>query len=203
MKLGKEALDALRAEVTGRLRAGDELVVAGHVALKGTSLLANHGQETLCKRFSTGFLQKLLSLYSDYNVGDSPQECEAWKSAESAGASAIYAMGEGGFLTALWKMAEASGVGFWVDYRKVPVRQETIELCEVFDLNPYRLFAEGALLIGIEKGSDLVHKLGEQGITAAVIGRVNEENDRLLYCGQRARYLERPAKDEMYKIIYE
>ena len=37
-----------------------------------------------------------------------------------------------GFLSALWKMAEASEVGLEADFRKVPIRQETIEVCEIF-----------------------------------------------------------------------
>ena len=58
--------------------------------------------------------------------------------AEEAGASARYLMGEGGFLSALWKMAEASGAGLSADLRSVPIRQETIEICEIFDVNPYK-----------------------------------------------------------------
>ena len=52
-------------------------------------------------------------------------------------------MGEGGFLSALWKMAEASQVGLEMDFSKVPIRQETIEICEIFDINPYKLNSEG------------------------------------------------------------
>ena len=40
----------------------------------------------------------------------------------------IYPMGEGGFLSGLWKVAEVSGTGLVADFRKVPVRQETVEL---------------------------------------------------------------------------
>ena len=79
--------------------------------------------------------------------------------AQEAGVSALYAMKEGGFLSALWKMAEASQVGLTVDFRKVPIRQETIEVCEIFDINPYRLESEGSVLLGIRGGQELVQKL--------------------------------------------
>ena len=36
-------------------------------------------------------------------------------------------------------MAEASQVGLEMDFTKVPIRQETIEICEIFDVNPYKL----------------------------------------------------------------
>ena len=39
MKLGQKAMEALRAEITGELKAGDDLVVAGDIALSGTCLL--------------------------------------------------------------------------------------------------------------------------------------------------------------------
>ncbi len=42
MKLGQAAMEALRAEITGCLKPGDELVVACPVALKGTSVIAKN-----------------------------------------------------------------------------------------------------------------------------------------------------------------
>ena len=42
MRLGQAAMEALRAEITGCLKPGDELVVACPVALKGTSIIAKN-----------------------------------------------------------------------------------------------------------------------------------------------------------------
>ena len=112
-------------------------------------------------------------------------------------------MGEGGFLSALWKMAEASEVGLEADFRKVPIRQETIEVCEIFDLNPYKLQADGAVLIGICGGEALVQRLRNEGFMAEVIGQTNSGNDRLLYSGGSARYLERPTEDELQQLLKE
>ena len=107
------------------------------------------------------------------------------------------------FLSALWKMAEASEVGLEADFRKVPIRQETIEVCEIFDLNPYKLQADGAVLIGIRGGEALVQRLRNEGFMAEVIGQTNSGNDRLLYSGGSARYLERPAEDELQQLLKE
>ena len=82
--------------------------------------------------------------------------------AEESGASARYLMGEGGFLAALWKIAEASGVGLSADLRSVPIRQETIEICEVFDVNPYKLLSGGSILLGIRGGDALCSSCGER-----------------------------------------
>ena len=227
MRLGHAAMEALRAEITGCLKPGDELVVACPVALKGTSVIAKSKKDKLAERFSAGFIQNCIFLWDSYGAqrevesqtavneqsdthsdtqagaqaGQSEKHSVVWKIAEEAGASALYAMGEGGFLSALWKMAEASEVGLEVDFRKVLIRQETIEVCEIFDLNPYKLQAEGSVLIGIRGGEALVQRLRNEGFMAEIIGQTNSGNDRLLYSGGSARYLERPAADEIYRIL--
>lgn len=196
MKLGQKAMEALQAEITGRLAAGDELVVVENIALKGTALLAEKKYEYLRGFFSEGFLHDA----KGFDTKGGGEESREWKTALEAGASAMYAMGEGGVLSALWKMAEASQVGLRADLRKIPVRQETIEICERFDLNPYKLLSCGAILVGIRGGEALVQEYRRIGIPAAVIGQTNRENDRLLYSGENVRYLERPGQDEILKI---
>ena len=64
-------------------------------------------------------------------------------------------------------------------FSKVPIRQETIEICEIFDINPYKLNSEGAVLIGIPAGEALVQELRRMGMMAAVIGQTNAGNDRI------------------------
>ena len=56
MRLGKEAMEALQAEITGCLHPGDELLVVAPIALAGTEILAKEKQEELRKYFSPGFL---------------------------------------------------------------------------------------------------------------------------------------------------
>lgn len=194
MRLGKAAMEALQAEISGLLTPGNELVVAGAIALYGTAQIAREKHEILREHFSEGFLREAENLRTLYGTADEINVKEA-------GATAFYAMGEGGFLSALWKMAEASQVGLEMDFSKVPIRQETIEICEIFDINPYKLNLEGAVLIGIPAGEALVQELRRMGMMAAVIGQTNAGNDRMLYYNGNGRYLERPAKDEIYKIL--
>ena len=199
MKRGQAAMEALKAQVTGCLLPGDELVVAAPVALEGTAYITRQEKEKLTGIFSAGFLRQCISLQDDYGLSEEKGKT-LWNIAREKGADAFFAMGEGGFLSALWKMAEASQVGLTVDLRKVPVRQETIEICEVFDLNPYKLQSQGAFLLGIRGAEELVQEIRNMGFMAEIIGQTNSGNDRLLFSNGNARYLERPAKDEIYKI---
>ena len=186
-------MEALQAEISGLLTPGNELVVAGAIALYGTAQIAREKHEILREHFSEGFLREAENLRTLYGTADEINVKEA-------GATAFYAMGEGGFLSALWKMARLPRWD-WKWISKVPIRQETIEICEIFDINPYKLNSEGAVLIGIPAGEALVQELRRMGMMAAVIGQTNAGNDRMLYYNGNGRYLERPAKDEIYKIL--
>ena len=200
MKLGKKVLEALQAEIDGQLNPGDELIVAGPVAAEGTAWITENNYERLREVFAERFLEDARRLPDVYGTGMEEENNKVWEMAAKAGASARYLMGEGGFLGALWKMAEASGVGLEVDLRSVPIRQETIEICEIFDVNPYKLLSGGSVLLGIQGGDAFVQELRREGIMAAVIGQTNSGNDRLLYSGGNARYLERPAEDEWKRL---
>ncbi|MCI7628941.1 MAG: AIR synthase-related protein [Blautia glucerasea] len=198
MRLGQKAMEALRAEVDGLLCPGDELVVVGEIALKGTSMIASAEYHNLRRFFSESFLRDAVRLCEKYGIKNIQSFADT---AGKAGASAFYAMGEGGFLAALWKMAEASQVGLQADLRKVPIRQETIEICERYDINPYRLFSEGAVLLGMPGGHSFVQECRLKGISASVIGQTDAGNDRLLFSGSNARFLERPTEDELRGVL--
>ena len=98
-------------------------------------------------------------------------------------------------------MAEASETGLRADLRAIPVRQETIESCEFFDLNPYNTDSAGALLVAVEDGFGLVSVLEREEIHAAVIGRTNDGNARIIYNQGNKSYLDRPQKEELEKVF--
>ncbi len=180
---------------TGGLRAGQELVVTKWIGLEGSSILAKEKEEILQRQLPDEIIEtakrfdEKLSVVLDSKV------------AMEIGASAMHDVTEGGIFGALWEMAAASGVGLTVDLKKIPLRQETIEICEVFDINPYMLISSGSLLIGTNHGYQLVQELEQAGIHAAVIGYATEGNDRIVVNGEERRYLEPPKTDELFRAL--
>lgn len=197
MKLGQKAMEVLRAEVTGFLKEGDDLVIVGDIALTGTALIVQKEKEFLRQFFSEGFLWDAWRGPSLYGVSESMVDSQNVMETD-----ALYSLGTGGILAGLWKMAEASEIGLFADLRKIPIRQETIEICERFNLNPYKLLSERSILAGTIKGEELVQYYLEQGIPAAVIGKAVKGNDRILRSGENVRYLERPSQDEITKFAW-
>lgn len=87
------------------------------------------------------------------------------------------------------------------DLKKIPVRQETIEVCEFFGINPYQLISSGCMLMAAEDGNLLVRELEKAGIPATIIGKATAGNDRVLLNEEERRFLEPPKADELYKAI--
>ena len=87
-----------------------------------------------------------------------------------------------------------------VDLKAIPIRQETVEICECFRLNPYQLLSTGALLVVTENGKELCRIFCAQGMEAALIGTLQAGNDRVLYNDGETRYLDLPQTDELYRI---
>ena len=118
-----------------------------------------------------------------------------------SGVGAMHDVTEGGIFGALWEMAEASGVGLEIDLKKIPLRQETVEVCEFFHINPYELISSGCMLMAAADGNELIRRLKENGIEATVIGKATAGNDRVLMNEDECRFLEPPKTDELYKVI--
>ncbi len=166
--------------------ADQDIVVSKWIGLEGTALLAKEYDEKLRERFPRRMIDEAAAF--DRYLSVIPEAATAMKS----GVSGLYLASRGGILAGLWEMAEEAGVGLEADLRKIPVRQETIEICEVLGENPYALLAGGCLIMTAENGNSLAAVLLREGIPAAVIGRTTTGNDRVLYNEGRKSYLNKP-----------
>lgn len=172
---------------------GQDLVVAGVIGKTGVRKALEKKADILKIRFSEAFMQRLLKALDE--KPDMTAEI-----LESCGATEWEAVGEGGVLAALWTLSGAYEQGITFSLLKMPVCQEMIEVCEFFDLNPYRLWSGECVLIVSDHGGDTVERLAEHGIRAAVIGKVEHGIARKMTGVGGTGYLERPQPDEIYKI---
>ncbi len=179
---------------TGGARPGQDVVLSKWIGIEGTAIIAKEKEDVLKQRFSQAFVERAKGF--DQYISVVPEA----KAALKVGAAVMHDVTEGGIFGALWEVAEASGVGLDIDLKKIPIRQETVEVCEVFDINPYLLISSGAMLMTGDNGYDLVAALEQEGIPAAVIGKVTEGRDRIVRNGEEKRYLEPPKQDALYQI---
>lgn len=190
--VGKVKKDRLLT--TGSIKPGMDIVMTKAIALEGTSILAKEKYDELNAYFPSGMIDKAVRF---------DEEILIVKEASVARdmAIAMHDVTEGGIFGALWEMAEASNVGLDIDLKSIRIRQETVEICEYFGINPYKLISSGCLLIVATDGQKVVDAIESEGIEATLIGKATDSNDRRLINGKEVRFLETPAKDELYQVI--
>ena len=179
---------------TAGMRPGMDVLVTKWIGIEGTSILAKEKEKELLTRFPVSFVENAKRLDACLSV--LPEAAAAVRS----GVSAMHDVTEGGIFGALWEMAEASGTGLEIDLKKIPLRQETVEICEFFGINPYKLISSGSMLMAAADGNALVRELAKEGILATIIGKALEGNDRILWNGEEKRFLEPPKTDELYEV---
>mgnify|MGYP000991010881 FL=1 len=180
---------------TSGARPGQEIVMTKWAGLEGTAILAKAKEKELLTRYPADFIKEAQKML-DY-ISVVPESRVAMK----VGATSMHDVTEGGIFGALWEIGAASKVGLEVDLQKIQLRQETVEICEFFDINPYMLISSGCMLIVCDNGNLLSDKLKAEDIPACVIGRITEGNDRVVINGDEKRYLEPPRMDELYKVM--
>lgn len=180
---------------TAGARPGMDVIVTKWIGLEGTSIIAKERENELLTRYPKALVDEAKAF--DRYLSVLPEAATAVKS----GVSAMHDVTEGGIFGALWEMAESAGVGLEIDLKKIPVRQETIEVCEFFDVNPYELISSGSMLMAAADGNGLVRALEAEGIPAVCIGKVMQGNDRVIVSGEERRFLEPPKTDELYRVV--
>lgn len=172
---------------------GDDIVMTKWLGLEGTALIARESADKLYERYPRDIIDEAAD-FGRYAL--TVREAAA---AVKSGAGYMQAAREGGIFGALWELAANNSAGLVADLKSIPVKQETIEICEYFGLNPYALMAGGSLLITCRNGEELVHRLMDENICSRVIGKITDGNDRIIRNGEESRFLEPARGDEIYK----
>jgi len=180
---------------TAGAKPGQEIVMTKWAGLEGTAIIASSKEEELLTKYSARFIAGAKEMIEYISVVPEAMVARA------VGVTSMHDVTEGGIFGALWEIGAASKVGLEVDLQKILLRQETVEICEFYDVNPYMLISSGCMLMVTDKANQLVDELKAKNIPAAVIGRIIEGNDRIIINAEERRYLEPPKKDELYKVM--
>ena len=175
-------------------KPGQDVVLTKWIGLEGMLRIVREKEEELSQRFVPVFIDQIKGLRVHLMAA------KELNLAKKFGVSAMHQVTEGGILAGLWNLAEASGTGVEVDLKKSSIKQETIEVCEYFHLNPYQMTSAGSVLLVTDDGEGLSSLLERNGVKASVIGKLTDSNDKVILNDSERRYIDRPAQDELLKI---
>ena len=174
-----------------------QIVMTKWAGMEGSCILAQE-REDLQKVFPETLLHRMKSLGGLLSVKKEAVICA------EEGAHHLTDLSEGGFYAALWRLSKKAQRGLRVDLKSVPVLQETIEIANYFDIDPYRMRSAGSLLAVTDDAERLTARLAESGIYAVRIGELSpdpKDHDKILMSGEEIRYLDLPQPDELLKIM--
>lgn len=170
-----------------------DIVLCGYIGLEGMLRILDEREAELAGRFVPAFLHQMKKLRGEL------VKLDAIRAARACNVTAMQQIGSGGIWAALWELAEAAGVGMKVEMSGIAVKQETIEVCEYYHLNPYQMTSTGAVLMTAKDGDALVEALEASGARAGRLGVTTAGNARVITSGEEQRFLDRPAPDELIR----
>lgn len=174
----------------GVVAPNQKIIMTKWAAMSGAARIALENRDKLSTRYPEFIINDAIELQQFYSI--IPEAAVATES----GAIYMNDCSDGGVFAALWQLADKNGVGLKVNLHDIPIRQESIEVCEYFDINPYKLRSDGSLLIVADEPDELIKKLHGKNIPAQVIGEITDGLDRLIISGDDCRFLEEPRQDE-------
>jgi hydrogenase expression/formation protein HypE len=181
------------AVATSGAKIGDEIVVTKLLCMEGTSIVVNDH----LNKIENVLTQNELEIAKDYV--NSISVVKEGLIAGELGVNAMHDITEGGVLGALWEVAEASNLGFKVYSDKMPISDITYKICEKLNIDPLKFISSGSMLITATNGKELLARLNNEGIQAAIIGNITEARG-ILVTDNIQKDVAPPTRDELFSI---
>lgn len=170
----------------GQLFAGQDIILTGSLGKYGMIKIYNENVKELQTVYPEPYLEKIKTKKADRLPLIETEAAAFYKT------TAIMPLGAGGLLSGLWSLGDREKVGLMVYADSLSYEQETIELCNHFNLNPLMLNSKGSYLLATDMGEELVFALRNAGLLAVCIGRATEDKKRVVVFDDEERFIEPP-----------
>lgn len=184
-------------------KAGDVIILTKHAAISSSSLMAMAFPQTVKESLGVQIQEKASSNF--WNLSVLPEALIASQTLiPNEELNAMHDVTEGGVLGALMEMAEASGLGFYVEKEKIPVPEEVSQVTQLFGIDPLISIGAGAMLMAVKKGSEakLLTTLKKKGIQATAIGRFTAEKTKLMEDSGKVNPVNFEGKDPYWEAFF-
>jgi hydrogenase expression/formation protein HypE len=131
---------------------------------------------------------------------------EALQLAQSGGVHAMHDATEGGFVTALNELAEASKLGFKIDFEQMPITFEAKQLQKRFKLSDEQVLAmssTGTILVAVDPHAQekVAAILNKNNLAACFLGEFTENRKRVLVRNKKEMSFPKTADDPYATIL--
>lgn len=178
-------------------KVDDYIILTKSAGLEGVAIIASEKENEL-KKFLTkeeidiakGFINNI-SVLKEGLIGG------------KIGVSSMHDVTEGGVLGAVYEISKSANTGCLINYEDIFIEDITKKICEYYSIDPLKLMSSGAMLITCSEKliEDLKSELLQFNIKFSVIGKITENNDKIMYKNGKKFIIDPPLSDELYKIL--
>lgn len=179
-----------------------DVIVTRYIGIRGTAILAREYYDDLSKRYPE-WLVKEASIFDE-----SIEKYNDVEIVDSLNTEYTSQYTEFGVYEALFQAAKELKCGLRINVKDIPIKQETVEICEFTGVNPYALYSGLSMVVVADNGKEIVKQLEERNIPAFIIGYTTNDNDKLIINEDESGFLPHIRKDELKnklgrKVYYE
>ncbi len=192
--------------VTPRMaRAGDKIIITKGPAIEATGIFSAMFPKLIEKEFGASFSERAQRVFYKMSVVEDAMTAVGVGVREK-GVTAMHDATECGIWGGLFELAQASGLGAWVEKELIVVDECVTEICRHFGIDPYASISEGTLIIACreDRAQDVVQALSQKGIASSIVGELTHPgHGMILMEGGKERKLEHPVVDPFWRAFYD
>ncbi len=184
----------------GGAKPGDKLILTKSAGTEGTAILASDRKQQLKKALGVKTLQSAAKFYDQITIVK-----DAMTAFKTGGVDAMHDPTEGGVAGGIHEMADAARLGVRIYEEKIPIRPETDQICQHFQIDALQLISSGALLVSAKPdyADEIVRALERESIQASLIGEFSKDSSERTLTGKNGeqRLLPRPLSDHLWLAL--
>ncbi|MBQ9827352.1 MAG: hypothetical protein IJM62_01570 [Lachnospiraceae bacterium] len=173
---------------------GRSIIMTGYAAAETTAVLIERERTALLKRYDDAFIDRARE-WCGTDIS------EHIKAAEAVPDTVVFPLGDTGVFGGLWEFAESLKQGFTVILDDIPIKQHTVEFCDLMEINLYSAPSKGSMLAATYDPVGLIDECNKRGVNAVLIGHFTDGNRRIfITTDDTERYAEKPDDTEKLKL---
>ena len=176
-----------------------DIIVTRFIGILGTAILAREFESGLRTRYPKWLVDEAISFDDDVDRIEE-NDIDVIK---SMGDRIAY-LGrytEFGVFEALFQMSRFLKCGMDIEIKSIPIKQETVEVCEFTGADPYLLYSGVSCVLACENGEDIIRELAGHDIPAFKVGITTSTNDKIVINESERGFLPHVRKDELKRIL--
>ncbi len=184
-------------------RAGDDLIATKSAAIEATSILASIFPRTVEKHLGRDILEKTKGLFRKISVVEDALTASAVGLRQN-GVTAMHDVTEGGVLSAVLEMADASGLGVVLDSESIPIMEGIEEVCRLFRIDPGFALGQGSLIVASRPAhtQEVMKAFLRRGIPASIIGHLTKDRRCIIKVKGKMLRLGYPRQDPYWHAYW-